>query len=107
MYLLARCAVRGLLDAAAVRDSALRRQNPAWLNLSYVDAPEFDRGMIEAVYDFLIEECDGAYKLASGLYHSPDDWANGSYEVVKVGLRNRFVNERADLLAMVEEADTH
>jgi hypothetical protein len=49
---------------------ARMRQNPGWLNLSYVDAPGFDRGMIESIYDFLIEECDQAYKLANGLDHS-------------------------------------
>ena len=56
--------------------------------------------MISAIYDFLVEECDQAYNNGS-YYHSPNDWANGSYTVVKVGLRNRFVNEKEDALAML------
>lgn len=69
-------------------------------NLSYVDDIAFDSKMIEAIYDFLVEECDQAYSNGS-YYHSPNDWANGSYTVVKVGLRNRFVNEKEDALAML------
>lgn len=70
-------------------------------NLSYVNSDYFDRQMIAAIYDFLIEECDNAYQLPSGLYHSPNDWANGSRAVVKIGLKNRFVNEKSDALAML------
>jgi hypothetical protein len=69
-------------------------------NLSYVDDARFDYGMIANIYDFLISECDDAYQR-NGLYHSPKDWANGSYTVVKIGLRNRFANEKADALAML------
>ena len=69
-------------------------------NLSYVDDATFDSKMIESIYDFLVDECDQSYN--NGLYyHSPNDWANGSYTVVKVGLRNRFVNEKEDALAML------
>lgn len=75
-------------------------------NLSYIDDKAFDRRMITTIYDFLIEECDAAYQRENGLYHSPKDWANGSYTVVKIGLRNRFANEKADALAMlVREGD--
>ena len=69
-------------------------------NLSYVDDIAFDSKMIESIYDFLVEECDQSYNNGS-YYHSPNDWANGSYTVVKVGLRNRFVNEKEDALAML------
>ena len=69
-------------------------------NMSYIDDSAFDRKMISAIYDFLVEECDQAYNNGS-YYHSPNDWANGSYTVVKVGLRNRFVNEKEDALAML------
>lgn len=70
-------------------------------NLTYVDDKYFDEKMIAAIYDFLIKECDNAYELKNGNYHSPKDWANGSYTVVKVGLRNRFVNEKADALDLL------
>lgn len=70
-------------------------------NLSYVNDAKFDYDMIVHIYDFLIEECDNAYQLPNGLYHSPKDWANGSYTVVKKGLRDRFINEKQDALAML------
>ena len=70
-------------------------------NLTYVDDKSFDRKMIESIYDFLADECKNAYQLSNGLYHSPKDWANGSYTVVKVGLLNRFENEKADALALL------
>ena len=70
-------------------------------NLSYVDDAKFDYDMIANIYDFLIEECDNAYDNGNGLYHSPNDWANGSYTVVKEGLRNRFINEKQDALSML------
>ena len=69
-------------------------------NLSYIDDAAYDSKMIESIYDFLVDECDQAYNNGS-FYHSPNDWANGSYTVVKVGLRNRFVNEKEDALAML------
>lgn len=81
---------------------ALKCWNSEWLNLSYIDDKYFDKGLIEHVYEFLIQECDNAYQVSSGLYHSPHDWANGSYDVVKIGLRNRFINERNDLLELLE-----
>ncbi|QJW48699.1 hypothetical protein HA075_25540 [bacterium BFN5] len=70
-------------------------------NLSYVNDRIFDKDMITNIYNFLIDECNHAYELANGLYHSPKDWANGSFTVVKVGLRNRFINERNDALMML------
>lgn len=72
-------------------------------NLSYVDDKAFDRRMIENIYDFLADECRNAYELANGSYHSPKDWANGSYTVVKVGLFNRFKNEKQDALNLLEQ----
>lgn len=70
-------------------------------NLTYVDDKFFDKDMITAIYDFLIKECDNAYQTSNGSYHSPKDWANGSYTVVKVGLRNRFINEKRDALDLL------
>lgn len=68
-------------------------------NLSYVNDARFDYDLIANVYDFLIEECDNVY-YSNGLYHSPKDWCNGSYDVIG-GLRNRFVHEKEELLTML------
>lgn len=68
-------------------------------NLSYVNDARFDYDLIANVYDFLIEECDNVY-YSNGLYHSPNDWCNGSYDVIG-GLRNRFVHEKEELLTML------
>lgn len=67
-------------------------------NLSYVDDARFDWDIIANVYNFLIEECDNVYQVSNGLYHSQKDWVNGSYDIVKIGLRNRFENERDEAL---------
>lgn len=79
----------------------LERLNPDYLNLSYVDDISFDKAIISSIYDFLTQECDEAYQVSNGLYHSPKDWANGSYDVVKIGLKNRFINEKQDLLNLL------
>lgn len=70
-------------------------------NLSYVDDAAFDAELITNIYDFLIDECDNTEQMASGMYHSPNDWINGSEDVVE-GLRNRFENERDEALAEFE-----
>lgn len=67
-------------------------------NLSYVDDAAYDWDMIANIYNFLIDECDKAYQMSSGIWHSPKDWINGSGDVVN-GLRNRFENERDEALA--------
>ena len=72
-------------------------------NLSYVDDKNFDRAMIGAIYDFLADECKNAYQKSNSLYHSPKDWANGSYDVVKIGLLNRFINEKNDALELLTQ----
>lgn len=72
-------------------------------NLSYVDDRCFDRHMIESIYNFLADECRDAYQLDNGMYHSPKDWANGSRDVVKIGLLNRFECEKIDALRLLEK----
>ena len=72
-------------------------------NLSYVDDKKFDRAMIENIYDFLADECRNAYLVSKGRFHSPKDWANGSYDVVKIGLLNRFINEKNDALELLAQ----
>lgn len=72
-------------------------------NLTYVDDKSFDRDMICAIYDFLADECRHAWETSTGNYHSPKDWANGSYTVVKVGLLNRFINEKEDALNLLAQ----
>ena len=93
----------GASNIVEIFDEGLKKLNITYLNLSYVDDIHFDESMLIAIYGFLIEECDNAYQLNTGLWHSPKDWVNGSYDVVKIGLRNRFINERNDLLAMLEK----
>lgn len=71
-----------------------------WPNLTYVNDPAYDYDVIAAVYDFLVRECDNATSRGN-MYHSPKDWVNGSADVV-AGLRNRFINEKADALEMLK-----
>lgn len=71
-------------------------------NLSYVNDKYFDKLMIAAIYEFLEKECDDAWDMGGGNYHSPLDWANGSYSVVKIGLKNRFINEKNDALEILK-----
>lgn len=70
-----------------------------WPNLTYVNDIQYNYDLIAAVYDFLISECDGA-QWNGRIYHSPNDWVNGSADVVQ-GLRNRFANEKMDALGML------
>ena len=69
-------------------------------NLSYVDDKFFDRDMIEAIYNLLISECDSAVECADGIWRSPRYFCKGSQSVIS-GLRNRFVREKEDALALL------
>lgn len=69
-------------------------------NLSYIDDSWFDGDLIGAVYDFLINESDLARPDSKGIWRSPDDFCHGSKGIID-SLRNRFVRERADALAML------
>ena len=74
-------------------------------NLSYIDAISFDKDIITYIYNFLIDECDGAYwDDSKGYYQSPDRFCHGSWSIIK-GLRNRFVNEKQDALALYKKED--
>lgn len=77
---------------------------PPYLNLSYVDAPNFDRQLIQGVYDFLVACCDEASYNGS-IYCDCEQWTCGSYDVVKIGLRNRFLNEKQDLLQLLDKEE--
>lgn len=77
-------------------------QRMGYPNLSYIDAASFDEEIIANIYNFFIAECDNAVLNEKGLYHSPKDWANGSYDIVKIGLRNRFERERDEALAQIK-----
>ena len=61
---------------------------------------KFDGDLIGAVYDFLISECDSALPDEKGVWRSNFDFCHGSKSVINA-LRNRFINERADALAML------
>lgn len=69
-------------------------------NLSYVDDAYFDNMMIAAIYDTLVAECDAAEEDDDGVYRSPEGFCNGSEDVID-GLRNRFVHEKTDALALL------
>lgn len=61
-----------------------------------------DYRLISGIYDYLYEDACNAYQLPSGYYHSPDDWSNGSYDVIG-GLKNRFIAEKLDAFAALEK----
>ena len=66
----------------------------------YVDDSYFDGDLIGAIYDYLINECDLARPDANGIWRSPDNFCHGSKQII-LSLRNRFINERADALAIL------
>ncbi len=68
-------------------------------NLSYVDDAYFDHDIIAAIYDILIAECDSV-RLHGSVWRSENGFCNGSAGVIG-GLRNRFVREKAEALAML------
>ena len=59
-----------------------------------------DNDLIYNIYELLIQDGNQAYQKSNGLWHSPDDWLNGSRGIID-GLVNRFYNERNDALAML------
>lgn len=74
-------------------------------NLSYVDDKYFDDQLIEAIYDFLIEECDNVYYDSYyGYYQSPYKFCHGSRSVI-YGLKNRFIHEKQDALNLLIEKE--
>lgn len=72
-------------------------------DLSYVDDKYFDDVMIEAIYDYLIQECELAVWQGTR-YRSPNDFVNGSGDVVEA-LKNRFNREKQDALDMLKEEE--
>lgn len=70
-------------------------------NLSYVDSSWFDRQIINAVYDYLINECDLAQPDGQCIWRSPDDFCHGSKRII-LALRSRFIRERIDALSLLE-----
>lgn len=69
-------------------------------NGNYATISDYD--LIYNIYEYLIQDGNLAYELKNGVWHSPNDWLNGSGEVID-GLINRFKNERDDALAMLGE----
>lgn len=59
-----------------------------------------DHDFIYYIYQYLINDGEQAYQLDNGTWHSPDDWFNGSRDVID-GLLSRCYNEREDALAML------
>ena len=52
-----------------------------------------DYYLISGIYDFLLQDIFQATKGNDGLWHSPDDWANGSRSIMD-GLQARFIREK-------------
>jgi hypothetical protein len=59
-----------------------------------------DEELIRSVYQVLINDGEKAYQKDDGLWTSPDDWVNGSRDVID-GLLNRFHRERDDALILL------
>jgi hypothetical protein len=59
-----------------------------------------DEELIRDIYQVLINDGEKAYKKDNGMWTSPDDWLNGSRDVVD-GLLNRFHRERDDALILL------
>ena len=64
-----------------------------------------DRFVISGIYEYLYTDGSRAYQTSSGNYHSPDDWVNGSADVVN-SLINRFKNERAEALDILDQEES-
>ena len=70
-------------------------------NLSYLDDSYFDQDLINAIYDYLIVECDLSQPDGYGIWRSPDDFCHGSKDII-LALRSRFIRERADALELLK-----
>ena len=99
--ILSRAVQNGVSGCVSVMKNALPLVNPLknW-NLWHVDDKIFDGDMIEAIYDFLIAECDSAVECADGIWRSPRYFCKGSRRVIG-GLKSRFIREKADALDML------
>ena len=64
-----------------------------------------DRFVISGIYEYLYTDGSRAYQTSTGNYHSPDDWVNGSADVVN-SLMNRFKNERAEALDILDQEES-
>lgn len=64
------------------------------------DCPDYY--LISGIYDYLYQDACNVSQTASGLYHSPDDWSNGSYDVID-GLKNRYISEKLDAVEILNE----
>ncbi len=95
--------VNGAVELFQVALSVMKhpdnRAEVGYSNLSYVDNEYFDRELIVAIYDFLIDECENA-KANRGMFRSPNGFVNGSVGLV-TALKDRFRNEREDALDML------
>ena len=98
--ILSRAVQNGVSGCVSVMKKALTLVNPLndW-HLWHVDYKIFDGDMIEAIYDFLIAECDSAVKGEDGICRSEQGFCNGSKRVIG-GLKSRFIREKADALDM-------
>lgn len=71
--------------------------------LRHIDNAYFDGDLISSIYDYLIVECDLSRPDGDGIWHSPDNFCQGSKNGI-AKLRQRFVSERSDALALLTGA---
>ena len=95
---LARAIQNGVSGCVELFDIACEKLG--YPNLSYVDDSYFDGDLINAIYDYLIVECDLAEPDSTGVWRSPDDFCHGSKSII-ISLRHRFVRERVDALEIL------
>ena len=96
--ILSRAIQNGVSGCVKLFESAVTKMN--YPNLSYIDDKNFDVKFINAVYEFLIVECDLSIPADDGIWRSPNGFCNGSKNII-LGLRQRFINECKDALTLL------
>ena len=97
--ILARAVQNGSSGCVKLLEIAIKKIG--YPNLSYVDSSWFDRQIINAVYDFLISECNLAQPDSNCIWRSPNDFCHGNTRII-IALRNRFIREREDALLLFD-----
>ena len=97
--ILSRAVQNGVSGCATLFELAAQKMGQP--NLSYVDDIYFDRKLINAIYDYLIGECDLSRPDGNGIWHSPDGFCNGGKNII-LALRHRFIREKQDALDMLK-----
>ena len=97
--LLSRAIQNGASGAAKLFEFACNKLGQP--NLSYIDDQYFDKDLINAIYDFLIVECDLSQPDSYGIWRSPENFCHGGKNII-LALRSRFIRERTDALELLK-----